>query len=106
MTNLKNAKKDFAKIVKVYRDGKPDVERWDNWNKKTVMVRPEFPKAMMTSQQMENGTATINFGWKGQEEANKFLTYEPFTTWCESYGARIKGVELNPDGRYQVRVNY
>lgn len=101
MTNLGNAKKDFAKIVKVYRDGKPDVESWNH-----RMVRPNFPKAMMTSQQMENGTATINFGANGQEEANKFLTYEPFTAWCESYGARIKGVELNPDGRYQVRVNY
>ena len=106
MENMKNAKKDFAKIVKLYRDAKPDAEGWDYLNKKPIMVRPEYPKAMMTSQQMENGTATINFGHKGQEEAHAFLDYEPFTAWCESYGARISGIELNQDGKYQVRVNY
>ena len=100
-----NMKKDFQKVVRMFRDTLPDVTNWRN-----EPCRPEFPKAMMTEQQMRNGTATINLGYKGEEGAkelaNKLNAFNPFVTWCESYGATVTAVELNPDRRWQIRIRF
>ena len=98
-----NMKKDFQKVVRMYRDTLPDVTNWRN-----EPCRPEFPKAMMTEQQIRKGTATVNLGYAKEERArelfNGLTAFAPFVVWCESYGATVTGLELNPDGRYQVRI--
>ena len=106
-------KKDFQKVVKMFRDSLPDImgRRWtgENWVRDRP-IRPEFPKAMMTKQQMDKGTATINFGSAMNEDtipnAVAFKTYPPFVTWCETYGAQVVGIEMNQDNRYQLRVTF
>lgn len=105
---MANMKKDFQKVVKMFRDKLPDVHYFDHWAKEDRTCRPEYPKAMLTAQQERNGTATVNFGRGDQAKANAetFQSYEPFTTWCESYGIKCLGIELNADNRYQVRVSY
>lgn len=109
-----NMKKDFQKIVKMYRDSMPDIDGWGmNWNTRKyeqIKVRPEYPKAMLTERQMANGTATINCGSKHnagyQGVAEKLMDYEPFKIWCSSYGIKSATVEINGDEHYQVRVTF
>lgn len=112
MTN--NMKKDFQKVVKMFRDSLPDVKGY-NWSYQThkyeeCMVRPDFPKAMMTQRQIDIGTATVNFGGDNNEQhkvnAEKFMEYEPFKTWCESYEAKTTKLEVSSDKNYQVRINF
>ena len=106
-----NMKKDFQKVVKMFRDTLPDYMggRWtgSGWVYDKP-CRPEFPKAMMTEQQMRKGTATINLGYakeeKAKELAESLTTFPPFQTWCESYGAKVERTELNPDNRWQIRI--
>lgn len=100
-------KKDFQKLVKHYRDQKPDVMGY-NWRtgKRDLPCRPELPKAMMTEQQIRNRTATINFGREGLTEAQRFTSYEPFTAWCQAFGIEHTAVEINPDGKFQIRVTW
>ena len=108
-------KKDFQKVVKMFRDTLPDVMngRWtgNGWVY-DVSARPEYPKAMMTSQQMAKGTATVNIGCgkQAQEEVEDFQKYEPFVAWCESYGIKTITVEHvgNAYGltQTQIRVTF
>lgn len=102
--DTKSMKKDFQKMVKAYRDSKPAI--YSEWSKQ--MVRPEFPKAMLTNQQLCNNTATINFGYGAskQDEAKVFLNSAAFIAFCEKYEIKNAFVELNSDNRYQLRVNY
>ena len=64
MTN--NMKKDLQKVVKMFRDSRPDVKgyayNFETKKYEETMVRSDFPKAMMTGQQISKGTATINCG--------------------------------------------
>ncbi len=48
-----NTKKEFQKTISSIRK---------DWREKRNTPRAEYPKAMMTSQQMDNGTATVNCG--------------------------------------------
>ena len=103
--DTKSMKKDFQKMVKAYRDSKPAI--YSEWSKQ--MVRPEFPKAMLTNQQLCNNTATINFGYgtsRIHDEAKAFINSAAFTTFCDKYEIKNAFVELNSDNRYQVRINY
>ena len=94
MTN--NMKKDLQKVVKMFRDSRPDVKgyayNFETKKYEETMVRSDFPKAMMTGQQISKGTATINCGSTRREEnkevAEKFMENEAFKTWCESYGIK------------------
>ena len=77
-----------------------------------MVAAPEYPKAMMTEQQIRNGTATINFGCgkRAQNNVEDFRHYEPFAIWCESYGIKTVTVEQvgNAYGstQIQIRVTY
>ena len=95
MSNLNAMKKDLQKLAKVRRDAKGSGH--------------DHPKAMMTSQQMFNSTATVNFGsarGPALNEANAFLASADVQKFCEVYGVWSTAVELNFDNRYQVRFLY
>lgn len=106
MNNMKN---DFQKVVKMFRDNLPKVTEYYSTGEVRKISSPEYPKAMMTDQQMRKNTATINFGWNSEKALDKletFKKYEPFVIWCESYKVKNIGVELNSDNRYQLRINF
>lgn len=86
-------KKDFQKVVSGIRKA----------------VGDEFPKAMMTGQQMAKNTATVNCGgeWKGgvysRNLADKVLADPSFCAYLERYGATAH-LEKTPSGGIQVRI--
>jgi hypothetical protein len=106
-------KKDFQKVVKMFRETLPAVTQHYSTGEVRKVSAPEYPKAMMTAQQMRKGTATVNFstGKRAKENAEAFMNYIPFVAWCETYG--IKRIEIetakNAYGsadQYQIRVTY
>ena len=100
----KKMKKDFQKIVKAYRDSKPDIQ---NWRGETC--RDEYPKAMLTSQQMAKQTATINFGYEKathQAELKEFRVSEAFQNFLKQYDLTDAGQELNQDNNIQIRIRW
>ena len=109
---MENIKKDFQKVVKMFRDTQPEVT-WVLGGGRTMQHPAEYPKAMMTERQMRNGTATVNcdLGTKGDKIAEDFRGYAPFVAWCESYGIKTIAVERvkSPYGssyQVQIRVTY
>ena len=109
---MSNMKKDFQKVVKMFRDDLPDVTYYYSTGEIRKIAKPEYPKAMMTEQQIRKGTATVNcdYGDNAKEVAEAFKEYPPFVTWCESYGIKRVNVEAVKNGgryvQYQVRVIY
>ena len=107
-----NMKKDFQKVVKMFRDDQPEETRIDYCTKQEYTVKAEYPKAMMTAQQERKGTATVNcdYGENGKKRAEEFVKFPPFITWCESYGIKkVITEQVIVWGRYtqhQVRVYY
>ena len=107
-----NMKKDFQKVVKMFRDELPKVTQYYSTGEVRKVASPEYPKAMMTAQQMRKGTATINCDWgdKAKKTAEAFAKYPPFVTWCESYGIKqVITEQVIVGGRYtqhQIRVMY
>lgn len=107
-----NMKKDFQKVVKMFRDDQPKVTQYYSTGEIRKVCAPEYPKAMMTAQQERKGTATVNCDWgdKAKERAEEFIKYQPFVTWCESYGIKNAFIEEVAVGghytQYQVRVMY
>lgn len=107
-----NMKKDFQKVVKMFRENLPKVTQYYSTGEVRKVAAPEYPKAMMTAQQERKGTATINFGSGSKAHTNleSFRHYEPFTIWCESYGIKTVTVEQagNAYGslQTQIRVTY
>jgi hypothetical protein len=107
MTSTKNAenlKKDLQKTVKKFRDALPD--RID-WYGRTV--RPEYPKAMLTGQQMVKGTATINFGRNCEKNHNalaEFASSDEFKAFCEKHSVKVGPKEINADNRVQLRLYF
>lgn len=98
---LKNIKKNLQKTVKAIRD---DIN--------ATKDRPsDFPKAMMTNQQMEKNTATVNCGgeWANaktsMERVNAVMNDARFAKFLAECGATAK-VEPTPFGSYQIRINY
>jgi len=96
---MADMKKDFQKAVKAFRDGSK--------------YHGEYPKAMMTAQQMRKGTATINCGRAdfGKELAPQVLASEPFVAWCVAYNIKTVQVEIIKEAsymkpQYQIRVTY
>lgn len=102
--NIATIKKDLQKIVKKYRDSLEKVI--DNRGR---VFTPEYPKAMMTGQQIEKGTATINFGYNfadHHDNLNEFANSEAFKTFCEKHSIKVAGKEINADNRVQLRLYY
>ena len=104
---MADIKKELQKVVKSFRDALPDVTYTDR-NGELHSYRSDWPKAMMTNQQIAKGTATVNFGCANSDRplanAENFQKYEPFIKWCESFGVKVAGMELNNDNRWQLRV--
>ena len=101
---IKKMKKELQKIVKAYRDSKPDAQDW-----RGNPCRDEYPKAMMTSQQMAKQTATINFGYDTaahQEELAEFTGSEAFKSFMKQNGLIYAGKELNQDNNIQIRIRW
>ncbi len=101
---IKKMKKDLQKIVKAYRDSKPDYQDW-----RGNPCRDEFPKAMLTSQQELKKTATINFGYDHaahQKELKEFTGSEAFKSFMKQHGLIYAGMELNQDNRIQIRIRW
>lgn len=109
-----NMKKDFQKVVKMFRESLPDYMglcyNFETRKYEETPCRPEHPKAMMTEQQIRNRTATINCGRKqgkpDEEKAIGMMNYEPFKIWCESYGIKSVNREVNSDNCSQIRVTF
>ena len=107
MTNYEKAavlKKDLQKIVKKYRDAQP--KRIDYRGK---LVSPEYPKAMLTGQQMSKGTATINFGYNceaNHDNLADFAASDSFKSFCEKHDIRVGAKEINSDNRVQLRMYF
>lgn len=70
-----------------------------------------FPKAMMTGQQMEKRTATINCGgeWgtadSTMQKAKMVMDDERFESFLRKCDATAT-IEMNGFGTYQIRINY
>ena len=97
-------KKDLQKTVKAYRDSKPDIKNW-----RGESCRDEYPKAMMTNQQMLKQTATINFGYytdAHQAELKEFRDSEAFKSFLEKWELTDAGKELNSDNCIQIRISW
>jgi hypothetical protein len=95
---MADMKKDFQKAIKSIRDGQT--------------VRSEYPKAMMTAQQMRKCTATVNCGsgLNGSKRMAVVAASHYFVEWCITYGVRSVSQEevANAYGnpQYQIRVTY
>lgn len=96
-----NTKKEFQKVVAAIRA-----------DAKKENPKAEYPKAMMTGQQQELGTATINCG-RGAESsrsmAQAIMKDERFKKFMHDAVVDDAYVEQVVEGRitrYQVRVNF
>lgn len=108
----KEMKKDLQKLVKIIRDELSQVSGG---------YRSDYPKAMMTGQQMERRTATINCGYtytQGAEKeeivrlfrqrANFIMEDQRFMNFCEGYDAisYVEEVKVSGTTQVQIRINY
>lgn len=88
-------KKDFQKVIGAIRKDQ----------------RGDYPKAMMTGQQMAKNTATVNCGgeWRSAqyswELADLVTRDERFVQFLARHNATAH-IEPNPFGGSQVRINY
>jgi hypothetical protein len=95
---MADMKKDFQKAIKAIRDGQK--------------VPSEYPKAMMTAQQMRKGTATVNCGSgsPGRNRRATVISNAAFVKWCEMYGIKAIDFEEVADGfggtQTQIRLTY
>ena len=111
---MADIKKDFQKAVKAYRDTLPKIPQYYSTGELRGFINPSYPKAMFTEQQARKGTATVNCGWAGNNEAKSrahnraagLLATDKFIAWCKNYGIKSIDFETNPDGNYQIRVRF
>ncbi|MCE5342634.1 MAG: hypothetical protein LLF96_03480 [Eubacteriales bacterium] len=102
--NTEKLKKDFQKTVKNFRDTLPDVLNYQKCEQ-----RPDYPKAMMTSQQMMKGTATVNFGSNSEGHENNlvaFIETDAFKKFCEENCVQVVGREVQRDDCLWLRLKY
>jgi len=95
MTDLKAIKKNLQKTIgEIREDGK------------------KFPKAMMTGQQMEKRTATVNCGGefatkeKSLERAEKVMADKRFAAFLEECGASARLELVDRFDAWQIRITY
>lgn len=94
MTDLKAIKKNLQKTIKAIRnDGE------------------EFPKAMMTSQQMEKRTATVNCGGEwlpktSRKTAESVIENELFKAFLKEVGAVANLEHIDRFDAWQIRITY
>lgn len=103
-TNTDTLKKDLQKTVKKFRDALPDRTDWCG-----RPYRPEYPKAMLTGQQLAKGTATINFGHNcetNHDALADFASSDEFKAFCEKHSITVGPKEINADNRVQLRMYF
>lgn len=94
MTDLKAIKKNLQKTIKAIRkDGE------------------EFPKAMMTGQQMEKRTATVNCGGEcrpkeSRKRAENVLAADLFKAFLAEAGATARLEHVERFDAWQIRITY
>ena len=93
-------KKDLQKAIKAIRDTY------------TIITgeKQEYPKAMMTGQQEEKNTATVNCGrrpWVQDVDqiANIVMNDPLFKAFLAQYKATAN-FEINSEGNKQIRINF
>ena len=95
---MADMKKDLQKAIKAFRDAQD--------------TPSEYPKAIMTAQQVCKGTATINCGLaeKGKNRAPQVVAFAPFVDWYMTYGIKAIEVEVVESAyrlpQYQIRLTY
>ena len=95
---IATTKKDFQKTIKAIRNTISIVTGEDQ----------EFPKAMMTGQQEAKNTATVNCGRRREstEAVAKVVMDDPlFRGFLAQYKAKAN-IEINSEGKTQVRINF
>lgn len=106
---MEEMKKDLQKLVKMFRDEL----------NQTRERKSDYPKAMMTGEQMKRRTATINCGytWCADDEevmgnlrqrANFIMEDQRFINFCEGYDAiaHVEEVKVSGTTQVQIRINY
>ena len=91
-------RKDFQKTIKAIRDTYTMI----------CGERQEYPKAMMTGQQEEKNTATVNCGRRRESTetvANVVMNDPLFKGFLAQYNAKAN-IEINSEGKTQVRINF
>ena len=104
MNSTAAIKKDLQKIVKKFRDAKPDGKNW-----RGEPCRETSPKASLTGQQEAKRTATVNFGCNSEKhnaEYAAFVASRSFGEFCAKHGIKIGHKEINPDNCVQLRLYY
>lgn len=110
---MADMKKDFQKVIKAIRDSLPKETQYYSTGEIRKVASPEYPKAMMTAQQMRKNTATVNcgYGLPGENRIAIVLSSVAFIKWCEMYG--IKSIDFETvqeasyvEPHYQIRINY
>ena len=100
--DLGRLKKDFQKVISAIRKDRQKLEN--------IKLR-DFPKAMMTNQQVWKNTATVNCG--GQcgsyestiEIANAVISDDRFIGFLEKWEASAQ-IERESSGSAQIRIYY
>lgn len=109
---MADMKKDFQKVIKAIRDSLPKVTQYYSTGEIRKVASPEYPKAMMTAQQMRKGTATVNCGsgLPGRNRRATVISNAAFVKWCETYGIKTIYFEEITDAyggtQTQIRVTY
>ena len=108
LINIQKTKKDFAKVVKQIREA----------INKNNECKSNYPKAMMTGQQIKNGTATVNCGEYregsikmlaiARDKMDTVLTNPDFIDFIEKYNAVAFPQFVKSGGyvKYQVRIKF
>lgn len=91
-------KKQFQKTIKAIRE--------------ELFAGNEYPKAMMTTQQMEKNTATVNCGgewWRPEQShdiAGETIIHPAFKKLIEESNATATIEPVGKCGGVQIRINY
>ncbi|MFW0776274.1 MAG: hypothetical protein ACN2B6_00960 [Rickettsiales bacterium] len=101
-------KKKFQKVIKKIRDNRPRITGTYRNTGESYSRKDEYPKAMMTKQQINNRTATVNCGgsWsdKDKDRAEEVLLDQGFNDLMKEYGCQVT-TEL-ADGAQQIRIRW
>ena len=95
MYQIDRMKKDFQKAIGAIRKE----------------MNSQYPKAMMTGQQMRKNTATVNCGGEHRSEqysvelACQVIDDKRFKEFLTTYNATAE-IEKNPFGGFQIRLHF
>lgn len=105
MTDYEGIKKDFQKTVKEIRE---DIK------KSCDQPKLEYPKAMMTGQQIRKGTATINCGGEWRSSAfsrtlsSRVFEHKLLKEFCKRNNAEacVEEIKIGQFPAFQIRLRF